>query len=82
MEHGQKQDGFSYYEKRLCILLFLSSLPNSFTTMQTLVTQYTPQHHCALTDVMDEFKTKVWQLVMCNDWETHDPTEIFENFIS
>jgi len=62
MEHGQEQEGFSYYEKRLCLLLFLSALPNAFALMQTLVTQYTPQHHCALTDVMDEFKTKVWQI--------------------
>jgi len=67
MEHRQKQDGFSYYEKRLCILLFLSSLPNAFALLQTLVTQYTPQHLCALTDIMDEFKTKVWKFAMCND---------------
>jgi len=66
MEHGQKQDGFSYYEKRLCILIFLSSLPNTFSAMQSLVTQYTPQHHCALTDVLDEFKTKVRQLAVYN----------------
>jgi len=59
MEDGQTNDEFSYCEKRLCILLFLSALPNSFATLQSLVTQYTPQHHCALTDVFDEFKPKV-----------------------
>jgi len=64
MERGHREDGFSFYEKRLCILLFLSSLPNSFSTLQSLVAQYTPQHHCALTDVMDEFKTKVWKIAM------------------
>jgi len=67
MEDGKTEDGFSYYEKRLCILLFLSSLPNSFPVLQSLVTQYTPKHHCALNDVMDEFTTKVWKSAMCRN---------------
>jgi len=32
------------YQKRLCILIILASVPNTFPALQPLVTQYTPEH--------------------------------------
>jgi len=34
------------YEIRLCILVFLSSVTNTFTNLSSLVTLYTPSYHC------------------------------------
>jgi len=48
-----------YYEKRLCVLLFLSSIPNAFPVIQTLVTQFTPPHYCDLTDLIKATEEKV-----------------------
>ncbi|CAK8692466.1 unnamed protein product [Clavelina lepadiformis] len=46
---------FGLYEKRLCFLLFLSSIPNIFPTMQVIVNQYTPPHSCDLTKQVKQF---------------------------
>jgi len=36
------------YQKRLCMLIVLASVPNTFPALQPLVTQYSPEH--ALTE--------------------------------
>jgi len=50
------------YQKRLCMLIVLASVPNAFPALQPLVTQYTPDHHC---DVMQIFNiTSVEQVCL------------------
>jgi len=46
-----ENENFGYYEKRLCFLLFLSSIPNAFSTLYIVVSQYAPFHTCALQDL-------------------------------
>nr|XP_002119673.3 solute carrier family 22 member 5-like isoform X1 [Ciona intestinalis] len=40
------QEKLGYYQKRLLILLMLSSVPNCFASLQFLIIQFTPDHHC------------------------------------
>nr|XP_018668289.1 organic cation transporter protein-like [Ciona intestinalis] len=43
---GLERQGKSYYDKRLLILIFLSSLPNAFITLQSIAVQYQPPYRC------------------------------------
>ncbi|XP_078487713.1 organic cation transporter protein-like [Ciona intestinalis] len=38
--------GKSYYDKRLLVLIFLSSIPNAFVTLQSIAVQYQPPYRC------------------------------------
>jgi len=53
------EENIGYYEKRLCVLLFLSSIPNAFATMFIIVTQYKPPHNCGLEDLREDLSVKV-----------------------
>nr|CAB3266149.1 organic cation transporter protein-like [Phallusia mammillata] len=49
MENLDEKRQFGRYEKRLCLLMFLAAIPNPFSNLQFLVTQYTPPFYCATT---------------------------------
>ncbi|CAK8692783.1 unnamed protein product [Clavelina lepadiformis] len=67
---------FGYYEKRLCFLLFLSTIPNIFPPLQVLVNSYTPPHRCDVNIPTDKssfqssdgetLASKHWQEVVFN----------------
>jgi len=57
------QQYFGYYEKRLCILIFLSSIPNAFATFFVVVTQYKPPHNCGLEGLRKDLTTMVMSVL-------------------
>lgn len=40
--------GFGKYQKMVCALLVLSTVPNGFWAMASIFTHETPAHHCRL----------------------------------
>nr|CAB3266151.1 organic cation transporter protein-like [Phallusia mammillata] len=47
MKMKQTKGKFERYEKRVCVLIFLSTIPNSFSGFQFLATHYTPPFDCS-----------------------------------
>ncbi|CAK8682750.1 unnamed protein product [Clavelina lepadiformis] len=51
-----KSNDFGYYEKRLCFLLLLSTIPNAFSVLQSLVNHFTPPFRCDLSSIVNNAK--------------------------
>ncbi|CAK8675784.1 unnamed protein product [Clavelina lepadiformis] len=68
-------NNFGYYEKRLCFLLFLSSIPNAFTILQSLVNQYTPSYRCDVSSIVNNINKEAvpgdWSNTYAEQWDEY-----------
>ncbi|XP_076815377.1 organic cation transporter protein-like [Clavelina lepadiformis] len=81
---------FGFYEKRLCVLLFISGASNVFMPLQSLVNQFTPDYRCDVTEfkrnttkqaeTLDRLTDKEWNDLFLNltiPYENKEP-DVYE----
>ncbi|XP_076804376.1 organic cation/carnitine transporter 2-like isoform X4 [Clavelina lepadiformis] len=66
-----RSNDFGYYEKRLCFLLFLSSIPNAFPLLQSLVNNYTPPFRCDVSSIVNKEAAKNAETFSDEQWKEH-----------
>ncbi|CAK8691473.1 unnamed protein product [Clavelina lepadiformis] len=70
-----QSNDFGYYEKRLCLLLLLSAIPNAFPLLQSLVNNYVPPYRCDVSAIVENAKneTATGKIEIASDgqWNEH-----------